>query len=94
MKIYFVKCGDMYLADLLEGEIGTVVLKSKMTGAEVFVDLSIAQVWADNTGGEVICYQKEECSVSAEHSEEFTEEAEKLFRTFAKNTNRQNLFQK
>lgn len=58
MKIYFVKCGDMYLADLFEGEIGTVVLKSKMTGAEVFEDLSIAQVWADKTGGLVEAYEK------------------------------------
>ena len=31
MKIYFVKCGDMYLADLLEGEIGTVVLDVQRT---------------------------------------------------------------
>ena len=58
MKIYFVKCGDMYLADLLKGEVGTVVLKSEMTGAEIFADLSAAQSWADQTGGVVEVFEK------------------------------------
>lgn len=98
MTIYFVKCGDMYLADLLKGEIDTVVLKSEMTGAEIFEDLSIAQGWADKTGGHIESYvnhvEMKECPVGAEHSEAFAEEAEKLFSNFLEKTNRQNLFQK
>lgn len=58
MKIYFVKCGDMYLVDLNFGTIGSVILNNGMTGAEIFTDLSTAQRWADKTGGVVETFEK------------------------------------